>query len=343
MRFLTLIIPFVATVLWLVFSPAEEDKPHTPKMNGASLVNPPREITREQMAELKQLNVGWVAIIPYAFAQSGEPEISFNHERQWWGERTEGTKELISLARECGMKIMLKPHVWVRGEGWTGDFTLNNEHDWKKWEEDFSNYILHFASLADSLDVELFSIGTEYRIPARERPDYWRKLIGEVRKVYQGNITYASNWDNFMNISWWDAVDYLGVDAYFPLVDKENPSTRELIKGWEPIVNELETFAEKWDKPILFTEYGFQSMNGAAGKHWELDRKQIPVNEELQALAYDATFQSFMSKKWYAGGFFWKWYFFQRSPEQYTTDWTPQNKKAEQIIAKWYGQSIGIQ
>ncbi len=343
MRYLLFVLFLGAIGVWVFLAPSQEAKPATPKMNGASLVNPPREITRDQMAQLKQLKVGWVAIIPYAFAQSGAPEISFNHERQWWGERTEGTSELISLARECGMKIMLKPHVWVRGEGWTGDFTLENEDDWKIWEKDFSEYILHFAALADSMDVEVFCIGTEYRIPARERPEYWRKLIGEVGEVYKGKITYASNWDNYMNISWWDAVDYLGVDAYFPLVDKENPSTKELVKGWEAVADELEGFAERWGKPVLFTEYGFQSMNGAAGKHWELDSKQIPVNEELQANAYEATFQVFMDKDWYAGGFFWKWYFFQRSPERYTTDWTPQNKKAEAIIAKWYGQTPGIQ
>lgn len=344
MRLLTLIVPVVGIVLWMVISPlVEKDKPITPKMNGASLVNPPREIQTVKMAELKKINVDWVAIIPYAFAQAGAPEITFNHERQWWGERTEGTKILITQARECGMKIMLKPHVWVRGEGWTGDFTLNSESDWKIWEKDFSEYILHFAALADSLDVELLCIGTEYRIPARERPDFWRKLIGEVRQIYSGKITYASNWDNFMNISWWDAVDYIGVDAYFPLVENVNPTAEQLVRGWKPIVDELEYFSEKWDKPILFTEYGFQSMDGAAGRHWELDNKEDPVNEELQANAYEATFQSFMNKSWYAGGFFWKWYFFQRSPERYTTDWTPQNKKAEKVIARWYAQKPGIQ
>ena len=343
MRLLTLIVPVAGIVLWLAFSPSEDVKPATPKMNGASLVNPPREITTEKMAELRKINVDWVAVIPYAFAQSGLPEVTFNHERQWWGERTEGTGKLISQARECGMKIMLKPHVWVRGEGWTGDFTLTSEKDWKVWEEDFSEYILHFARLADSLKVELLCIGTEYRIPAKERPEFWRGLISDVRQVYKGKVTYASNWDNYMNITWWNEVDYIGIDAYFPLIENVNPTTDQLVKAWKPIVKELESFSENWEKPILFTEYGFQSMDGAAGRHWELDREQTLVNEDLQANAYEATFQSFIGKHWYAGGFFWKWYFMQRSPDRYTTDWTPQNKKAEQIIARWYGQTPGIQ
>ncbi len=343
MRYLLVVLFLGAVGVWVFFAPSQEAKPATPKMNGASLVNPPREINTDKMAELRKINVDWVAVIPYAFAQSGMPEIIFDHERQWWGERTQGTGVLISQARECSMKIMLKPHVWVRGEGWTGDFTLENENDWKIWEKDFSAYILHFAALADSMNVEVFCIGTEYRIPARERPEFWRKLIGEVREVFKGKVTYASNWDNYMNISWWDAVDYIGIDAYFPLTENLNPTTDQLVRGWKPIVKELESFSGKWEKPILFTEYGFQSMDGAAGRHWELNKEQALVNEDLQANAYEATFQVFMDKDWYAGGFFWKWYFMQRSPDRYTTDWTPQSKKAEQIIAKWYGQTPGIQ
>ncbi len=343
MRLLTLIIPIGGLVLWLLIFPSEKVNKNTPKMNGASLVNPRNEISQSQMAELKNVNADWVAVIPYAFARAGEPSVSFNHERQWWGERTDGTAVLIRMAQENGMKVMLKPHVWVRGEGWAGDFTLDQEEDWKVWERDFSRYILHFAKLADSLDVELFCLGTEYRIPAKDRPKFWRQLISEIRNIYDGKITYASNWDNYMKITWWDAVDYIGIDAYFPLIENLNPTTDQLVRAWKPIVNELESFSGKWEKPILFTEYGFQSMDGAAGRHWEIQRDSAVVNHQLQADAYEATFQTFMDQSWYAGGFFWKWYFFQRSGERYATDWTPQNKMAEKVIAKWYGLNKDIQ
>ena len=308
------------------------------RITGASQVNPPREITAAKMAEVKRVNAGWVALIPYAFSRDGEPQVSFDHSRQWWGEHTDGNCTLIQYAKDHGLKVMVKPHVWARGAGWVGDFNLDSEEKWKVWETDYTKYILNHAIKADSMGVELFCIGTEYRIPARERPAFWRSLIKQVREVYKGKITYASNWDNFENIIWWDDVDYIGIDAYFPLAEGSHPGLSEIMKGWDPIKQQLSLFSEKWGKPILFTEYGFQSANGAAGSHWEVDKSESSVNPQLQADAYEATFQALENEAWWAGGFFWKWHFTSRYGRWRGTEWTPQNKPAEEVIARWYAK-----
>lgn len=307
-------------------------------INGVSIVNPPREISAEKMGEVKRINAGWVAVIPYGFSNSGSPKVTFDHSRQWWGEHTNGTCVLIQHAKSHRLKVMLKPHVWVSGEGWTGDYTLSSEQDWSIWEKEFSAYIMNHARVADSLNVEILCIGTEYRIPARERPDFWRNLITEVRSVYDGKVTYASNWDNYENITWWDAVDYIGIDAYFPLAEGDHPSVEEIEEGWIPIKNKMNTFAQKWNRPILFTEYGFQSANGAAGRHWELDKSETNANSQLQADAYEATYRALMDEEWFAGGFLWKWHFNERYGNWRGTEWTPQNKPAEKVIARWYGK-----
>ena len=319
----------------VVFVPDEAKK-----ISGVSLVNPPRKINQEKMGEVKRINAEWVAVIPYGFSRSGQPEVTFDHSQQWWGEQTEGSCTLIEYAKVHKLKVMLKPHVWVMGEGWTGDFDLNESEDWLIWERDFSKYILHYAKVADSLDVEIMCIGTEYRIPARERPEFWRGLIKEVRKVYAGKVTYASNWDNYENIVWWDDVDYIGLDAYFPLAEGVHPKIEEIESGWSLVIENLSSFARRWDKQILFTEYGFQSANGAAGKHWEVDKSENNINEQLQADAYEATYRSLMDKSWFAGGFLWKWHFNARNGRWRGTEWTPQNKPAEKVIAKWYRKNL---
>jgi len=186
------------------------------------------------------------------------------------------------------------------------------------------------------MQVEIFCIGTEYRIPARKRPSFWKELITEVRTIYGGQITYASNWDNYDQITWWDAVDFIGIDSYFPLASGSHPSVEQIKEGWEPVKRDLAAFSLKWDKPILFTEYGFQSANGAAGPHWEVDKSSNNINEELQADAYEATFQSLQNVTWWKGGFFWKWHFTSNSSRWKGTEWTPQGKPAEQVIARWY-------
>ncbi len=306
------------------------------RIKGASLVNPPREITSDQMGEVKRTNAEWVALIPYGFSSVNEGGVSFDHSRQWWGEHTKGNCMLMQYAKENDLKVMVKPHVWVMGQGWTGDFDLETEEQWEKWEDDYSRYILNHAIKADSMKAEMLCIGTEYRIPAKERPEFWRGLIRQVRNVYSGEITYAANWDNFENITWWDEVDYIGVDAYFPLVDGDHPSISEIKEGWEPIKRKLAEFSTKWDKKILLTEYGFQSANGATGKHWEVDKSENNTNLKLQADAYEATFQALENENWWAGGFFWKWHLNSFKGRWLGTEWTPQNKPAEEVIARWY-------
>ncbi|WP_424963608.1 glycoside hydrolase family 113 [Ekhidna sp.] len=335
MRLLVLFSLLVLGVVAMVLLPVEDNI----RINGASLVNPPREITSEKMGEVKRINADWVALIPYAFSRDNEPNVSFDHSRQWWGEHTDGNCRLIQYAKDHGFKVMVKPHVWARGAGWVGDFNLDTEDKWMIWEADYTKYILNHAIKADSMGVELFCIGTEYRIPARERPAFWRSLIKQVRGVYSGKITYASNWDNYQNITWWDQVDYIGIDAYFPLAEGIHPDLSEIRKGWDPIKQQLSLFSKKWGKPILFTEYGFQSANGAAGSHWEVDQSESSANPQLQADAYEATFEALENEQWWVGGFFWKWHFNTLPGGRWRgTEWTPQNKPAEAVIARWYGK-----
>lgn len=335
MRLLILSSCLLILISALVFIPTNEGK----KINGVSLVSPPREVEADKLGEVKRVNAEWVAVIPYGFSREGQANVSFDHERQWWGERTEGTCDLIKYAKAQGLKVMLKPHVWVMGQGWCGDYNLDSEEKWKVWENEFSEYILNHARVADSLKVELFCLGTEYRFPAKNRPDFWKGLIQKIRKVYHGDITYASNWDNYMNISWWSEVDYIGIDSYFPLAEGSNPSIEEMKMGWKPLISELKSFSKKWDKKILFTEYGFQSVNGGAGKHWEVDKSIDNANMDVQKNAYEATFESIWDQDWFAGGFLWKWHLTPRGVERNTTRFTPQGKPAEEIISKWYGKT----
>ena len=331
--YLILLCLFLGLIAWILVP-----KENLNRIYGASLVNPPREITSNEMAVVKRTNAEWVALIPYGFSRENQPNVSFDHSRQWWGEHTNGNCMLMQYAKENDLKVMVKPHIWVMGQGWTGDFDLNTEEEWKEWETRYTTYILNHAIKADSMKAEMLCIGTEYRIPSRERPEFWRGLAEKVRELYAGKITYAANWDNYNNITWWDAVDFIGIDAYFPLVDGDDPGMSEIIEGWNPIKKELSDFSSKWDRKIIFTEYGFQSVDGAAGKHWEVNKVDENANPSLQANAYEATFRALENEDWWMGGFFWKWHITAKTGDWSKLEWTPQNKPAEKVIAKWYGK-----
>ena len=295
------------------------------------------------MVSLNTVGVDWISVMPFGFTPNDEPVVHFNHDRQWWGERSEGTIETIRLAKEHNIKVLLKPHVWMHN-GWVGDLSFDKKVDWEKWEADYTDYILTFATLADSMDVEVFCIGTEFKAAVQAREAYWRGLIRAVKKVYKGKITYAANWDEYPDVPFWDELDFVGIDTYFPLVNAKTPTVEELETAWQPILKKLRKFHKKTRKPILFTEYGYMSVDGCAHKNWELEhqRTEIPVNEQAQANAIEAVFEVFWKEDWWGGGFLWKWYPHSggegqgRRAKFRAADYTPQGKMAEDVLKKWF-------
>lgn len=309
------------------------------KINGVSLEMPPDPIADHDMATLKKVNADWVAMIPYGFSRGNVPTVNFHNDGRWWGESVKGVAGCIQMAKDQGLKVMVKPHVWVRGQGWPGDFDVKEEALWKEWEESYSKYILTFAALSDSMHVDLFCIGTEYRKPAAERTEFWRKLIREVRAVYGGKVTYAANWDNYQNVKFWDDLDYIGVDAYFPLSREARPSIDLLKENWKKVETELKAHSDKYQLPILFTEYGYKSVEYSNSGHWNYEEDTVKTSMANQVNAYEALFQSVWQKDWMAGGFLWKWH--MRKDREYggpeNRRYTPQGKTTIDVVAKWYG------
>lgn len=300
------------------------------KINGVSLVSPPRRVDYFSLESVNKIHANWVAIIPFSFCKEGSPNVYFNHNRQWWGEKKEGVIELIYLARKQQLKVFLKPHVWFR-KGWIGDFTLQTEADWQIWEKEYTDYVLSYAKIAQEQKVELFCIGTELKQVVLKRPLFFNKLISQVKAIYKGKITYAANWDNANEIGFWKELDYIGIDAYYSLSDKKEPAIDELISSWRPIKQNLHQLSKTNNKSILFTEYGFESSDFNAKDTWGSKGKH-PVNEQAQANAYAALYQSFYPENWFAGGFLWKWHVTEETMRNQPKAFTPQGKKVEEVI-----------
>jgi len=308
------------------------------KLNGASLEMPSSALNEDSFQGLKAMNVNWISVIPYAFTRKNESEVTYNYPHQWWGEREEGVIETIRIANVHGLKVMLKPHVWVSGEGWPGEFSCASEGEWKKWEDSYAKYILRFAKIADSMDVPVFCIGTEYRIAVRERPEFWISLIDSVRSIFKNKVTYAANWDNYEKVSFWERLDLIGIDAYFPITDSKQPSQKDLEEGFKKLSRKLEVFSDSCNQEILFTEYGFRSLDYATSGYYKYQVDELEANPQLQADAYTAFFNTIWKKPWMLGGFFWKYQF--RSKGELggieNNKYTPQFKPAENIIKSSY-------
>lgn len=320
--------------------PAKKIYKEKPIIKGLSLVAPPDPFDKNPMPKIQQVNAEWIAIIPYAFSKPGNTNIIFNVDGQWWGERPEGIKKTIRLAKQAGLKVMLKPQLWVPGS-WTGGIDFEKEEDWQAWEKSYEEYLMFHINLSQSLDVDMICIGTEIKASEVKREKFWRNLILNIRKEYKGRLTYAANWDSYNNLPFWDALDYIGVDAYFPLDESKNPDPKVLKKKWKPIHKDFLKLYSKFKKPIIFTEFGYLSVDGCAGKTWELEKKtaSLPNNEKAQADALAALFEFFEKQPYWEGGFLWKWYpklgVYQ---DHGNNGHTPQGKMAEKTLKEWYGK-----
>ena len=184
---------------------------------------------------------------------------------------------------------MLKPQIWVWKGEYTGKIQMDTEEKWKVLESTYSKFILTYAKLAEKLGVEIFCVGTEMQNFVLNRPRYWVELIKEVKKVYKGKLTYAANWDEFKNVPFWNMLDFIGIDAYFPLSSKKSPSVEEFIAGWKNHKLTIKKVRGKINKPVLFTEYGYRSVFYTGKEPWDSNRVEgnVDLIAQKNALGMD--------------------------------------------------------
>ena len=302
------------------------------------------QLVEVALDELDATGVRWIAVTPFGWqSRFDEPEIRLRTTRVRWGETDAGITETMTRARARGLHTLLKPHIWLTQDvpgQWRGTIGFDNDADWEAWESDYRSFILHYALLAEQQQADMFSIGVELGRVVRERPAFWSTLIGEIRLVYSGLLTYGANWDDAVQVRFWDQLDFIGIHAYFPLTHRSDASVDELIKGWRPHVRLMDNLRATWDRPILFTEIGYRSIAGGAVEPWNFD-VQAAVDVQEQADAYEAMFRVFWERDWFAGLFIWEWDADVRLGDDLSDDddYLPQTKPAQQVMSRWFGAS----
>lgn len=286
----------------------------------------------------------WISLLVTGYQDTiGSTEI------RWDPPRTPSDDDLVHAiddAHSVGLRVMLKPHVDLARDSshWRGEIgsSFRGEADWKAWFASYSKALVHYAELASARGVEQLCVGTELSGPSA-REQEWRELVRQVRQRFKGTLTYASNFGGEeTRIAWWDAVDYIGVNGYYPLSDRPSPSVEDLKRAWveKGYVGVLDRLAAKWNKPIIFTEIGYQSIEYSARtpNEWR-EQLRMPINQQEQANAYRAAIETFGSKSWLAGYYWWNWWSWDYDPERQgdqKTGYTPFGKLAEKTLGDYY-------
>lgn len=308
------------------------------KYNGISFVASRDSVSEVHIDPIRKINTNAAAVMPFGFIRDiDHPEIIYNTDRQWFGESKLGAKQYIKKLHDANIMVMLKPQIWVRRGQFTGEILMTTEERWLELETSYSKFILDFADLAETMNVDIFCIGTELELFIKYRPDFWFKLIEKVKSIYSGQLTYASNWDEYSKTPFWDELDFIGIDGYFPVSDLQTPTVEDCKKGWQVHKTKMKNFSEALNKPILFTEYGYRSVDFAGKRPWVSDRSMNSVNLDAQTNAMTALYDELWSEHWFAGGFIWKWFInYERSGGADNSRFTPQNKPVEKVISTYY-------
>lgn len=302
---------------------------------------------------LEQDNIEWITLVGWGVQDDHNSQLMTHGNGDSLRMRRRDSSLLcrIELVHEAGFKVFVKPHIWVRAPSdgkWRSDIYPTSDDNWALWQESYRTFILRYAKIAEAGDAEMFCVGTELSRLSVEKPAYWEGLIQEIRTVYSGKLTYAANWYNeYEKITFWDRLDVIGVQAYFPLVENECPSVEQISAGWMRHLTELEAVHKRYNRNILFTEMGYKSTSASAIKPWEWiensAEEENVASVETQANCYKAFFNTVWDKEWFAGVHLWQYRADVgkgrgrgRRQGRKHLDFTPQGKLAEEVIANGF-------
>jgi Anti-sigma-28 factor, FlgM len=237
---------------------------------------------------------------------------------------SEALAAAVDQLHSRGLKVMLKPHVDALNHAWRGTF---HPRDTTIWFESYSNFLLDHARLAEELHVEMLCIGTE--LIQLSRKPHWPALIEKVRAAFSGLLTYAANAthkrDEFLQVSFWHLLDFIGLDAYFPVTH-----------GWQTHIPLIQALSQRVSKPVIFTEIGYRSVAGAAAEPWNWNSSGVP-DQLHQADCYRSFFEAWSPhSSWMQGAFWWNWPAVPRSEDE--TGYSPRNKPAADVLKHEFAQ-----
>jgi hypothetical protein len=263
--------------------------------------------SRDALAKLATLGVNCISVTPFGYLRQADQPNFLERSDGPSGENDESLIMAQHYARAQNMRVMLKPHIWV-GRGWPGDIRMATPAAWKIFFDRYERWMRHYAMLAEIHDFDMFCVGVELAQATVGHEQEWRKMIKRWRELYSGPMVYAANWgQEFESVSFWSDLEAIGLDCYYPLSEKENPTDAELAAGAEKIAEKIRVIAAKYKKPVLLTEIGFVSAPQTWRSPHREDRR-APVDMQAQRRCYEAIIKALSrNNDWLAGVYWWKW------------------------------------
>lgn len=297
----------------------------------------------ETLEHLDDVGVTHVSLTPFGWMNSAQSaQIGGEHTSKRsipeGGETIERLAAAVAQARQRGMEVMLKPHLWIRGGAWRGEIDPGSEEGWATWWESYEAFMLYYARAAQAHGIESLVVGVELVSAVRHGPDRFLSMIEAVREVYDGKLLYSANWDEEVPDRVWRALDVIGTQLYPPLtqVNEEEADVAALREALRPHLRRWHALGERVDRPVMLTEVGYKSAPGALARPFEwpehLPGHSRKKDEVLQERAYQALMMEVRQFSRIEGMFIWKYFTDPVTDEEGSWGFSPRGKRAEQVL-----------
>lgn len=296
--------------------------------------------------EVSRSGAGWVSITPFGrvgdlSGRGVDPTFE-----QPFAKNVVDVRRAIEMAHARGLRVMLVPHLWVESGEWRAKIDPKTDAGWDAWAKSYGAFLRAWALVAEQTGVEMFSAGVELRswVTTPRAPSFVT-LLREVRAIYKGMVTYSANWDDVEDTVILGELDVIGINAFYPLAEKEGAPFETLLEGGKRVQARVRALAETWHKPVLFTEIGYTTRPDPAVRPWEWPdaMKDVHVDERAQADAYRALLAPLLDEPRFMGFFVWRVY---ADPDDVSQEapwgFSPRGKLAETVMkdafaARWAG------
>ena len=91
----------------------------------------------------------------------------------------------------------------------------------------------------------------------------------------------------------------------------------------------------KWRRPVLFTEIGYRSADGAAWRQWEIPAQRHGQSRS-PARRLRGLLRSVWNRPWVAGVYPWKWFSAPATSGEGDNGYEIENKPAEEVVRRYY-------
>lgn len=298
----------------------------------------------ELLDELAAMGTNWVSITPFGrifHLQDTQVQMDFEAPYE---ENREAVKEVIRQAKARGMNVLLIPHLWVDSGGWRGEIEPGTAAGWAEYQRSYRDFVLRWARDGAEAGADAFSIGVECKSFSSRFGPFWRALIADVRAVFAGILTYSANWDEAEDVIFWDQLDLVGINAFYPLADHEGATYAEYLRGATRAMRRVRDLAKTLQMPVLFVEIGYTTRRDAAVQPWLWpdDMRDVVIDEAEQTRALAALIEAFAGEPWFVGFFVWRYYAnLDDVSQEAIWGFSPHGKSSEPFLRSVFASGFG--